>query len=747
MPGSFDLLAVFNTLPGPYLLLSPTLRIEAVNDAYLAATLTTREHLLAQYMFDAFPDNPATPEAQGVANLNASLQQVLATGQPHKMAVQHYDVPDIATPGAFVVRYWEPINTPVLDAHGAVTGIIHHVVNITDRVQADVHLRDSQAREQQALAQAQAERATLRHTLEQAPVAIAILEGADHVVTFANEGMHLLWGRPIASLLGWPHFEALPDLAGQGFETIFANAYQHGQPYYLHEQPVQIDRVGTGQLIPGYFNIVYQPLRDGQNRITGIVASATEVTEQVLARQRVQDLNEELITQGYPELLAQVWRTGEPMTKQESPARFVRHQPGGIGYFTFAYQPIFAAAGHITDIMCVAVDVTAQVRARQAAEASARQLRLITDALPVLIAYLDRDQRYQFANKAYKPWFNLEPAELLGRHIREVAGEQAYPNIQPYILRALAGEPVEFEAEMPFRPDFTRHIRTNYLPDVQQGEVQGFYTLATDVTEQVLARRQVQDLNEELAAINEELTATNEELHESNTHLGRTNTDLGTFVYTASHDLKAPITNIEGLIAALRETLPAAVQQDDVIAHLLSLLDDTVHRFQTTITQLTDLSRLQNAYEEPAAALALAPVVAGVLADLAPAIVEAQAAVQVRVPAELQVSFAPASLRSVVYNLLSNAVKYRDPQRMATVEVQAERQPGGVVLTVRDNGLGLNALQQQRLFGLFQRLHTHVEGTGVGLYMIKRLLENAGATIAVTSLPAAGTTFTVTFPA
>lgn len=161
MPGSFDLLAVFNTLPGPYLLLSPTLRIEAVNDAYLAATLTTREHLLAQYMFDAFPDNPATPEAQGVANLNASLQQVLATGQPHKMAVQHYDVPDIATPGAFVVRYWEPINTPVLDAHGAVTGIIHHVVNITDRVQADVHLRDSQAREQQALAQAQAERATL----------------------------------------------------------------------------------------------------------------------------------------------------------------------------------------------------------------------------------------------------------------------------------------------------------------------------------------------------------------------------------------------------------------------------------------------------------------------------------------------------------------------------------------------------------------------------------------------------------
>jgi signal transduction histidine kinase len=68
------------------------------------------------------------------------------------------------------------------------------------------------------------------------------------------------------------------------------------------------------------------------------------------------------------------------------------------------------------------------------------------------------------------------------------------------------------------------------------------------------------------------------------------------------------------------------------------------------------------------------------------------------------------------------------------------------VLTVQDNGLGMSASQQERLFQAFQRLHTHVEGTGVGLYMIKRLIENAGARIAVASQPGEGTTFTVTFP-
>jgi len=96
--------------------------------------------------------------------------------------------------------------------------------------------------------------------------------------------------------------------------------------------------------------------------------------------------------------------------------------------------------------------------------------------------------------------------------------------------------------------------------------------------------------------------------------------------------------------------------------------------------------------------------------------------------------------------LLSNAIKYRDAGRPAYVWLRAAAQPDAVVLTVRDNGLGLSLSQQQRLFGVFQRMHTHVAGTGVGLYMIKRLIDNAGARITVSSEPGIGSTFTVTFP-
>lgn len=252
-----------------------------------------------------------------------------------------------------------------------------------------------------------------------------------------------------------------------------------------------------------------------------------------------------------------------------------------------------------------------------------------------------------------------------------------------------------------------------------------------EVTEQVESRRQLQDLHKELAAINEELTATNEELNESNTQLTRTNVDLDTFVYTASHDLKAPITNIEGIVLVLRDTLPAAVQQDGMGGHLQGLLNQTTTRFQVTITQLTDISRLQLAHKGPAEPVGLARVVEDVRLDLASALDAAGTQLTVEVALELVVSYSPVNLRSIVYNLLSDAVMYRAIDRPSRVRVHAEQTPQTVVLTVQDNGLGMSKVQQRQLFGLFQRLHTHVEGMGVGLYITKRLIENAASTIAV----------------
>ncbi|MGW7363999.1 PP2C family protein-serine/threonine phosphatase [Streptomyces sp. NPDC054841] len=136
-PREIDYAALFAATPSPYLVLGPDLVIVDVNEAYLQATGRTREDLLGQYIFDAFPDNPADPDADGVQNLNASLRRVLATRESDTMALQKYDIPRMHRLGEFEERWWSPINTPVLAPDGTTAWIIHRVEDVT----AFVHSR------------------------------------------------------------------------------------------------------------------------------------------------------------------------------------------------------------------------------------------------------------------------------------------------------------------------------------------------------------------------------------------------------------------------------------------------------------------------------------------------------------------------------------------------------------------------------------------------------------------------------
>jgi serine phosphatase RsbU (regulator of sigma subunit) len=116
--------------------LGPDLVIVDVNRAYLQATGRSHNDLVGQYLFDAFPDNPADPDADGVRNLNASLHRVLASRKPDTMALQKYDIPLVHRPGQFEERWWSPINTPVLTPDGTVAWIIHRVEDVTAFVPA-----------------------------------------------------------------------------------------------------------------------------------------------------------------------------------------------------------------------------------------------------------------------------------------------------------------------------------------------------------------------------------------------------------------------------------------------------------------------------------------------------------------------------------------------------------------------------------------------------------------------------------
>jgi signal transduction histidine kinase len=507
-------LSALETVPDSYIVVSPELFILTASNAYLADTLKRRDELVGRYLFDAFPDNPAAPQANAVRNWRASLELVIATGQPHQMAPQHYDVLDPQRPGHFVERHWLPRNTPVFDDQGRLRYLIHSSVNVTEEVQARRALEQAQGRERQALVEAERQRQRLSQLVLQAPAAMCLLQGPDFVYELVNPGYQQLFaGR---QLLGRPLLEAVPEFRGS---------------------PVW-------------------------------------------------------------ERLQQVYRSGQTHQDQEVPLTFVRAAGGPqVGYFNHTFQA-----------------------------------------------------RYN-----------------------------------------------------------------------EHQQVDGVYVFAFDVSEQVRARQQVLDLNQQLT---------------------RVNADLDSFVYMASHDLRGPINNLEGLVQALCEELPDSPAP---ASPLLQLMQEAVQRFQRTLGQLGEVLPLQQA-QDPAPPVELATMVEDLRQDLLPALQQTGGQLEVETAACPVVAMPAKSLRSLLYNLLSNALKYRHPDRPPHVRLTCHTQDGYWCLTVQDNGLGLTPSQQADLFALFRRFHHHVEGLGLGLYTVKKIVENLGGRVEVQSEPNVGSTFRVYVP-
>lgn len=232
-------------------------------------------------------------------------------------------------------------------------------------------------------------------------------------------------------------------------------------------------------------------------------------------------------------------------------------------------------------------------------------------------------------------------------------------------------------------------------------------------------------------------------LEQKNAELTRINNDLDNFIYTASHDLKAPISNIEGLLKLVSDDFSSGNESE--IKYMLTLMQGSVNRFKKTIESLTDVVKLQQEHSGVATVVNLSQVVSEVMQDLDPMINEAEAKVVVNINENHVLQFSEKNLRSVVYNLLCNAIKYRSPNRVPEILLNCHTTPEHYVLTVKDNGLGMKTGPKHQLFTMFKRFHDHVEGSGIGLYMVKKIMDNAGGHIEVESQVGVGSTFKVYF--
>ena len=248
---------------------------------------------------------------------------------------------------------------------------------------------------------------------------------------------------------------------------------------------------------------------------------------------------------------------------------------------------------------------------------------------------------------------------------------------------------------------------------------------------------QIEQKNKELA---QEVERQTNDLLIANRELGEQNTRLQQFTYIISHNLRAPMVRLIGL-ANLLEYSEAAADKDDIYKMVVKSCRD----MDEVIRDLSDILYVQKQNTLIRSEVDLNQMVRKVLVTLQDEISLVNATVGLRMGNEKIISVAPY-VESVLYNLISNAIKYRDPDRLLKLDIVSFTSNSFVCVEISDNGLGIDMnLHRDNLFNLYKRFHQHVEGKGLGLYLVKTQMEALGGRIEVESEVNKGTRFALYF--
>jgi len=364
-------------------------------------------------------------------------------------------------------------------------------------------------------------------------------------------------------------------------------------------------------------------------------------------------------------------------------------------------------------------------RAEEALRASERQLRLMADSLPVLIAYIDREQRYQFNNLAYARWFGISRDALRGAPVREVLGDKAYEAIRGYIDRALAGEEVQFEAELTTRDGSSRYVQALCVPHVdERGGVLGIYALVHDVTEHRRVDLEIQRQRDELA------------------HVSRVST-LGELTASLAHEIHQPLAAI---MSNAQAALRFLAQDEPDFQEVRDILEDIVADDRRANEVIQRLRSLLRRVRPELAPLAINELIGDVLTLLKREVSLRGITIEVHLDPDLPpVVGDRVQLQQVLLNLVLNAADAMAdiaPESRGLIIRTGREEDGKVRVAVRDFGIGLDGQNLHRAFEPFYS--TKPEGLGMGLAISRSIVEAHGGRLWAANNPDRGATFVFT---
>ena len=674
--------------------------------------------------------------------------------------------------------YWTFSYSPVTNDSGKIDGVLVICNETTDKVKIFKKLEDSNTR--------------YLNNILQTPSAMSVFRGSEFVVEIANERMLELWGRENTDVQNKPIFEALPEARGQGLETILENVFTTGEKFEAHERLVKLPR--DGKIVDVYINFVYEALKEPDGTISGIVALANDVTSQVDARKKLEDAEQrarlaaeiaeivtwdlnvstqeliysenlpalfghkknkkltrpEILLQIYPDdlcILEKAYKIALKTSIYKYEARIIKPD-NSIAWIKAHGKIFFAEDGDPIKMVGTIMDITDEKNSQQILMKSEEKFRLLADSMPQQIWTSDAMGNLNYFNRAVYTFSGLSEEQIAKEGwLQIVHADDRQLNINRWMEAIKTGN--DFLLEHRFRRydgEYRWQLSRAIAQKDEEGNIQMWVGTSTDIHDQKNFTNQLE----------KEVYERTEQLELKNKDLINMNIELQSFAYISSHDLQEPLRKIQTFASRL-----ADLDEQNISAKAktyLSRIEISAKRMQTLIQDLLAYSRTNSA-DRVFVKTNLDEIAEEIQSDFSERIEETNAVIDFDSLGEATVI--PFQFRQLLHNLIGNSLKFSKKGETPYIKVKANRIKGKEIkfpvtypekmyyqLTISDNGIGFDDAYKERIFEVFQRLNTESEfsGTGIGLAIVKKIVENHKGFITANSEKGKGATFEIYLP-
>lgn len=769
----------------------------AVSNDFIRAVGMEREAVIGKGHFEIFPKSPDDLDFTGELNLRTSFDYIIQHQKPHEIPLQRYDIPN--GDGTFSQKYWRINNAPIVSDTGEVLYIIHSALDITEQVQA----------EQKADAVKGIENAYNLFMAAPVIIGILkgddyIIELANEGLLEVWGRTTNVVGKPLLKAipeLGDQGIIPLLEQVRTTGEPFYAYAFpielvRHGKEevvYFdfiykpIYENPT--DTKASGIISVGH-DVTEQVLarkkaEESEHRFKELITGADIATAVYVGREMtIQYANEAMlrlwgkdasvigktVRQALPELegqpfhqqLDQVYTTGITYWGKEDRGEIMVNGRLQTFYFNFSYKALRNADGEIYGILNMATDVTEQVKAKQRLVESERNLRnTILQAPVAMCIMLGPAHVVDIANDAMIELWGKPKENVIHKPIFEGlpdAREQGLEQILDNVYQT--GTPFRgFEHPVKLlRNGKTEVVFQNFVYEPYKdadGNILGVLAISIDVTQQVLARQKIEEV---VVQRTQELAQANASLLKSNEELKRSNANLEEFAHAASHDMKEPLRKVLTFSDRIKTSLNDRLTETE--KRYFERMENATQRMGLLVDDLLEYSHVS---ERPlqTEVVNLEEKLRRVLTDLELLVEEKKAKIIIeKLPV---VNGYKRQLQQLFQNLVGNALKYSKPGVPPEIAISSRTLKGAnapiqvlpeqleqkfYLIEVKDNGIGFEPQYAERIFGMFQRLHGKSEyaGTGVGLSIARKVVDNHNGYIWATGQPGEGATFHVLLP-